>query len=126
MSRSRSWLRPAVVAVSLLVSLCAGTLAPPHAEGTGDFGCSPIFIGHDERAHYIGAAPSSRHDEAQHCFLCHSLRSFHRVFDKYEQRDGTLRAEPIHAALLVFAGRLEWALAPGRAPPAFIWRVGDR
>ena len=110
-------MQSAGVAVFLLVSLCAGSLAPPHGEGGDDFACSPILVSHDESAHYIGAAPSSRHDDAQHCFLCHSVRSFHRVFDKYEQRDGILRAERLHAAPLVFAGRLEWALAPGRAPP---------
>lgn len=117
MFRAMSWIRRTGVAVALLASLCTGVVALPHAEGLDDVACSPVFVSHDESAHYIGVAPSSPAGEVEHCFLCHSLRSFHPVFDKYELRDGTSRAERLHATLVAGDSRLDWALVPGRAPP---------
>ena len=114
----KSWIQRAGVASLLLVSLCAGRVALPHAGDPDDFASSPVLVTHDERAHYIGSAPASRNAEHQHCFLCHSLRSFCSGFEKYEQRDSALRAERLHAATIVLADRLEWSLVQGRAPPA--------
>jgi hypothetical protein len=118
-SMFRWWpgIQRAGVAVCLLVSFCAGTLALPHAEGAGDAVCRPIVVNHDESAHYVGEAPPLG-AEGQHCFLCHSLRVSYRVFDKYEQRNTNHSVERLHGSHLVFAGRLEWSIAPGRAPPA--------
>jgi len=112
-----TWVRRTGVAVALLVSLCTGTVALPHAVGFEDSACGRILVSHDESAHYIGPARSSAHTDGQHCFLCHSLRSFCPFFEKYEQRDGALRAERPHAAPVAVASSLEWSLAPGRAPP---------
>jgi hypothetical protein len=106
------------VAFCLLVSLSTGTRALPHASDPDDFACSPILVNHDESAHYVGAAPSSPVTDTQHCFLCHSLRSFFSAFEKYEQRDGAPRVERLHAPPLASAARLEWSLVLGRAPPA--------
>ena len=117
MFRAKSWIQRAGVAAALLVSLCAGTTALPHAEGVDDFACSPIPVAHDENAHHIGAAPSAIESHAQHCFLCHSLRSVFPVFDKYEQRDSIVRAERLHVAPVAVASRLAWSLVLGRAPP---------
>ncbi len=114
---AKSWIQRAGVALLLLASLCTGSVAPPHAEELADFVCSPILVNHDENAHYVGAAPTSRAVDGQHCFLCHSLRSFYLGFEKFEQRDSTLSAEQLHAAPVAFADCLDWSLAPGRAPP---------
>jgi hypothetical protein len=116
--RPKAWIGRAAVAVFLLTSLCAGALALPHDEGLDDFACAPVFVSHDESAHYIGDASSSSTEDAQHCFLCHSLRSFCSVYEKYEQRDDPAHTEHPHAASVAVVGRLEWSLTPGRAPPA--------
>jgi hypothetical protein len=118
MFRAKSWVLRAGVAGLLLVSLCAGTVAPPHAEGLDDFACAPIFVSHDESAHYIGEAPTSSGVAEQHCFLCHSLRSFYPRLDQFVQYDGALHTEQLHTAPFAFADRLNWSLVPGRAPPA--------
>ncbi len=120
MFHTTSWIRRAGVAVFLLASLCTGTVALPHADGLDDFACSPVLVSlvnHDESAHYFGSAPFSRDSDGPHCFLCHSLRSFHPAFEKYQQRHISFRAERLHAAVVAFAECLEWSLAPGRAPP---------
>jgi len=116
MFRANSWRQRAGVAVLLLVSLCAGRVALPHAEDPDASG--PVLVNHDESAHYIGSAPTSSDADHPHCFLCHSLRSFCSGFEKYEQRESAVRAERLHPAAIVFADRLEWSLVPGRAPPA--------
>ena len=124
MFRAGSWIRRVGVALLVLASLCAGTVALPHAEGQDDFACSAVLVSlvslvsHDQSAHHFRAAPSSRDTDGEHCFLCHSLRSFHPAFEKYQQRYRAVRAERLHATLVAIADRLEWSLAPGRAPPA--------
>ncbi len=118
MFRAKSWFQRAGVAVSLLISLCAGSVAPPHIEDLDDIACRPILVNHDESAHYIGAASPSSEVEGEHCFLCHSFRSVYPAFEKFVQHDGALRAEQPHAAPFAFADRLDWSLVPGRAPPA--------
>jgi hypothetical protein len=117
MSRARWWIRRAGVTVFLIGSLCAGMVAPPHAEGLDDFACSLAAVNHDQSAHYIGSAPPSSDPDTQHCFLCHSLRSFSSALDRFEQRIATPKVERLHAALVALADDSEWALLPGRAPP---------
>jgi hypothetical protein len=117
MFRAQSWIRRSGMAVVVLASLCAGTVALPHAEGLDDFACSPVPVSHDERAHSIGAASTSRESDGQHCFLCHSLRSFHTPLERSPQRHRAVRAERLHATPFALAERLDWPLAPGRAPP---------
>lgn len=116
--RGNAWIRRASVAVFLLASLCTGVVAVPHADGLDDVACSPVFVAHDASAHYIGDASSSPARDAQHCLLCHSLRSCCSIFEKYELRDGPLHVERPSAAPVAFVGHLEWSLTPGRAPPA--------
>ena len=106
------------VAAVLLLSLCAGTFVLPHTDHFDDAACSPIFVNHDESAHYIGAARPPSNADGQHCLLCHSFRSFYPGFEKSIQRDGLIRAEHLHLARVVFAEDLDWSLVPGRAPPA--------
>jgi hypothetical protein len=118
MFRARSWVLRAGVTALLLVSLCAGTVALPHAEGLDDFACAPILVSHDESAHHISEAPASSDVDRQHCFLCHSLRSFYPGLDEFVQHDGALYTEQLHTAPFSFADRLNWSLVPGRAPPA--------
>jgi hypothetical protein len=114
--RHKSRVQRAGVAIALLVSLCAGTFTRSHADDA-DFACNPVPVAHDERAHYIGADPTPAPSHADHCFLCHSLRSFHSAFDKFEHHDNAPRVERLHAAQVDRAGVVEWTLVPGRAPP---------
>jgi hypothetical protein len=118
MFRSPSWIRHAGVALLLLASLGAGTIALPHADGPDDAVCSPIPVAHDESAHYVGADATPSPAESDHCFLCHSLRSFHPAFDKFEQHHHTPSTERLHLAPIDRASAVAWTLVPGRAPPA--------
>jgi hypothetical protein len=118
MFRARSSFQRARISVVLLVALCAGPVTLPHAEGPDDSACRPVLVSHDESAHFIGAAPSTSETDSQHCYLCHSARSFSSLFEKHEQRDRALGAERLHAAPVALADRLEWSLVLGRAPPA--------
>src|SRR5918992_1259411 len=117
MYSARLWAQRAGVATLVAVSLLAGTIALPHSDGPDDFVCIPIVVNHDESAHFIGGAPPASAADTDHCFLCHSVRSFFSAFEKYEQREGAPRIERLHASPMVVAGRLEWSLASGRAPP---------
>ena len=111
-------MRRVVVVVVMLASLVAGTATVPHTEDPDDVACSPVAVSHNESAHHVAAAPASPDGDAQHCFLCHSLRSFHSVFSKFEHRDDVQRPERLHANPVGVTGRVEWTLVPGRAPPA--------
>lgn len=118
MFRHRPWSHRAGIAVILLASLLLSTGALPHAESFDDIACSPLPVSHDQDAHHIGAGRTSSHSDAQHCFVCHSLRSFHAGFDTFEHRAEAQRPERLHAAPIDAITRVEWALVPGRAPPA--------
>jgi hypothetical protein len=117
MFRGPSWIQRAGVALLLLASLGAGIIALPHADNA-DAACSPIAVAHDESAHYIGADSTPAPGESDHCFLCHSLRSFYPAFDKFQQHDRALRTERLHLAPIDRARVVAWTLVPGRAPPA--------
>ena len=112
---SRSWIQRAGVVFMLLASLTAGSIALPHANA--DIACSPVFTSHDESAHQIGADPTPAPAESEHCFLCHSLRSFYPAFDKFEHHYVGPRAERLHVAAVDRARIVAWVLIPGRAPP---------
>ena len=117
MFRGSSWIRRAGVALLLLASLGASTIALPHADGPDDAACNPVAVAHDESAHYIGAGATPAPAEADHCFLCHSLRSFYPAFDKFEQHHYEPRTERLHVAPIACARLVAWTLVPGRAPP---------
>jgi hypothetical protein len=117
MFRDRSWARRAGVALALVMSLCVATSLPPHGDGADDFACAPVLVAHDESAHYIAADPAPAQGEADHCFLCHSLRSFHSVFDRFVHQDHAPRIELLHAAQIDHPALVDWTLVPGRAPP---------
>jgi hypothetical protein len=117
MFRGMSWVRRAGVAVALLVSLCASTASLPHTNGTDDIACNPVAVAHDASAHGIRSATTPSPTEADHCFLCHSLRSFYSAFDRFEHHDHTPHAERLHAAQVDRSGLVAWTLVPGRAPP---------
>ncbi len=118
MFRGSSWIRRAGVALLLLASLGSGSVALPHADGADDIACSPIAIAHDESAHSIAADSTRAPAEADHCFLCHSLRSFSPPFDKFKQHHLTPRTERLHVARVDRASAVAWTLGPERAPPA--------
>jgi hypothetical protein len=117
MFRGPSWIQRAGVALLLLASLGAGSFAPPH-EDEADVACIPVAVAHDESAHYIGADPTPAPADADHCFLCHSLRSFYPAFDKFEQHHYAPRTERLHLAPIDRDSVVAWTLVPGRAPPA--------
>lgn len=117
MFRDKSCARRACVALWLAVSLCAGTVLAPHADGADDIACNPVLVTHDASAHYIAADPAPAQGDADHCLLCHSLRSFHSFFDKFDDHDSAPRIEQLHAAQIDHPALVEWALVPGRAPP---------
>lgn len=116
MFRGPSWVQRAGVALLLLASLSAGGFALPHTDRP-DTDCSPLPAAHDESAHHIGADSTPAPAEADHCFLCHSLRSFYPPFDKFEQHHYTHRAERLHLAPIDRDSVVAWTLVPGRAPP---------
>ena len=117
MFRDKSWAHRAGVALTLLVSLLAGTTSLPHAEDAADFECNPIPVAHDESAHYVGADPAPAQSDADHCFLCHAARSFYSAFDTFAPYDNTPHAEHLQAAQIDRPELVEWTLVPGRAPP---------
>lgn len=117
MVRSRSWIGRAGIVFLLLASLSAGTIALPHA-GDRDAACAPVAVAHDESAHHIGANQTQSPRDAEHCFLCHSLRSFYPAFDRFEQHHYGPRAERLHIVPIDRALHVAWSLVPGRAPPA--------
>ena len=116
MFRGPLWIRRAGVALLLMASLGAGAVAPPHVDDC-DADCSPVAVAHDESAHHIQAASSRTPIDGDHCFLCHSLRSFLSAFDKYEHHYDGPRAERLHIAPVDRALIVAWTLVPGRAPP---------
>ena len=116
MFRGQSWIRRGGVALMLLASLGAGSIALPHADDP-DVACSPILVAHDESAHHIGPGPKLAAAETDHCFLCHSLRSFYPAFEKFEHHHHGPRAERLHIAPIDRARHSAWTLVPGRAPP---------
>lgn len=118
MFRGPLWCRRVAIALLLLASFGAGTFALPHEDGAGDAACSPIAAAHDESAHYVAPDPAPAPAGADHCFLCHSPRSFYPAFDKFEQHDYSLRAERLYLAPFDSASIVAWSLVPGRAPPA--------
>jgi hypothetical protein len=109
-------MRRATAALMLVATLSASGLALPHS-GERDADCNPILVAHDASAHRIrpDAKPAATH--AEHCVICHSLRSFYPAFDTFEQAHDALSAEPLHIAQIDRARLLAWTLVPGRAPP---------
>ena len=113
-----SWIRRAGVVMLLLASLGIASVAPPHANGADDIACNPVAAAHDQTAHSIGAASTPVPAEGDHCFLCHSFRSFYPAFGKFEPHHSTPRTERLHPAPIKRASVVAWTLVPGRAPPA--------
>lgn len=116
MFRGRSWIRRAGVTLLLLASLGGSTIALPHDDAR-DAECNTIAVVHDERAHSVTAAPDRGPLDGDHCFLCHSLRTFYPAFGKFEHHHYQPRAERLHVAPLDRAVIVAWTLVPGRAPP---------
>lgn len=108
----------AAIALVLLAAVAAGTGALPHDPGSDDVECRNVLLAHDESAHYIGAARTATHDDADHCYLCHSFRSVHPADDRFDDRREGRDSVRLHIVQAGVAGRLEWSLLPGRAPPA--------
>src|SRR5688572_665806 len=117
MFRREGQIRHIGIALLLLVSLAAGSIALPHDDDS-DVACSPILVAHDESAHHVGSDPATSPAESGHCFLCHSLRSYYPAFDKFEHHYHGPSAERLHVASLDRAHLAAWAFVPGRAPPA--------
>jgi hypothetical protein len=113
--------RKGLIAVLVLLSLFAGTVPGRHLDALGDPDCLPLFAGHNESAHHFSAVSSSRTDSAEHCFLCHSLRSLHQPHERYQQRDVSAGSEQLYIAGPAVAAYSEWSPTAGRAPPHSIW-----
>ena len=118
MFRRAFWIQRAGIALFLVASLAAGSIALPHADEAADTQCTPVMVAHDESAHYIGAAHTPSPGHAGHCFLCHSLRTFYPTFIRFQQHHDTPLTERLHLAPIDRASIGEWTLVPGRAPPA--------
>ncbi len=118
MSRVKPWVHRAGVAIALLVCLLASTASLPHSDGPDDIACNPVAVAHDASAHGVRPDTTRSRTAADHCFLCHSLRSFYSAFDTFEHYDNTPHAERLHAAQVDRPGLFAWTLVPGRAPPA--------
>ncbi len=103
--------------MALFAALCGSAIPIPHAEGIDDPVCSPIPVAHDESAHYVGADSAPDEVHADHCFVCHTLRSFHSAFDTFASHDNASQAERLHLSHIDRARLVEWTLVPGRAPP---------
>jgi hypothetical protein len=117
MFRERSWIRRASVVIALLASFGAGMVSRPHTDGADDPACSPVVVAHDARAHHFAANPAPEQQHTDHCFLCHSLRSFHPAFEEFELYAPAPRAQHLQAASIRRVSTVEWTLVPGRAPP---------
>jgi hypothetical protein len=117
MFRARSWAHRAGIALTLVVSLLSGTASLPHAESADDLECNPIPVAHDEAAHYVGPDSVPAEADADHCFLCHAVRSFYSAFDRFEHYDNSPHAGHLQAAQIDRPELVEWTLVPGRAPP---------
>jgi hypothetical protein len=116
MFRGQSCIRSAAAALMLIATLSAGSLAPPHSDER-DADCNPILVAHDASAHHIGPGATPPAAETEHCFLCHSLRSFYPAFDKFEQSHYAPRIERLHIVPIDRARLQAGTIAPGRAPP---------
>ncbi len=114
----RSWVYRAGVAVALVVALGASALSLPHGGGADDSACNPVAVAHDPSAHHVGPGRTLQQSDADHCFICHTLRSFCSSFDKFDHHDPTPRIQPLHAAQVDHPALVAWTLVPGRAPPA--------
>jgi|SRR5215203_4320936 len=117
MFRCQSWFRRAGIAFLLLASMGASSLGL-HFVADRDVACNPIVVAHNASAHYIGVDATPDAAGAEHCFLCHALRSFHPAFDRFEQAHYAPQAERLQIARIDNARRLSWTVVPGRAPPA--------
>jgi hypothetical protein len=117
MFRARSWFRKGGVAIAVFLSFGAGMVSLPHKDGADDPAHSAIVVAHDARAHHFAADRALEQDHAGHCFLCHSLRSFHPAFEEFELYVPSLHAQHLQAASIHRASTIAWTLAPGRAPP---------
>jgi hypothetical protein len=104
------------IALLLLASLSSSAITLRHVDDA-DAACSPIPVTHDQTAHAIGADSKTASAAADHCFLCHSLRTFYPAFDKFEHHHYAPRTERPHVAPVDRASAVVWTLAPGRAPP---------
>lgn len=116
MFRGQSWTRRASVALLLLASLAASTTALPH-DAARDADCDVVAVAHDARAHSIAPGQPRGLVDGDHCFLCHSLRTFYSAFDTFEHHHYAPSAERLHTSPLNRAAIVAWTLVSGRAPP---------
>ena len=115
--RETSLMRRAGIAVALVLSLLSGVVSLAHIDGADDPACNVIAVAHDASAHSIRPATTRPDNDSEHCFLCHSLRSFQPSFNQFHQQDNTPHAERLYAAQIDRPELVEWTLVPGRAPP---------
>lgn len=112
----QTWFRRAGIGLMLLASMVASSLGL-HYAAERDVACSPVLVAHDASAHSIGTGANPDTAAPEHCFLCHSLRTFHPAFDSFDQPHHAPRAERLQVARVDSARLLAWTLVPGRAPP---------
>lgn len=105
------------LAAVLAAVVVGGALDWGHA-GADDPNCSPVLVLHDHAAHRFNATPSNATQPSDHCYLCHSLRTFHASLTS----GGARVAAPSPITLrrqgeVVTAGTIFCVAVSSRAPP---------
>ena len=103
---------------TFLALLVCGTALDWAHPGGDDPDCNPTFVVHKHNAHRFGSQTTQSSPEG-HCFICHSLRSFHSA----RTARGIRPAPPQVVASVALIGRIDVlsghaAAAVSRGPPA--------
>lgn len=113
MFRGRPWTRRTGFLL-LIAALFSGTVVRPHLD---DPACISAAVVHDESAHRLTAGTERTDAETDHCFLCHTFRSFHPPSDRFGQRDVVRESERLHVRHIRASERVAWSVVGERAPP---------
>jgi hypothetical protein len=99
----------------LVVALFSGAIVRPHVD---DPACVSAAVLHDESAHRITAAADRADVDGEHCFLCHTFRSFHPPSDRFGERHAVCDSESLHVRQIRAFERMAWSVVGERGPPA--------
>ena len=106
------------LAAVLAVVVCGGALDWGHTGGD-DPNCNPVPVYHDHAAHRFAAAPAHSSPQADHCYVCHSLRLLHTTLVARGARAIlTVHSTPFHQANGLSASGPVSLARSSRAPPA--------
>jgi hypothetical protein len=113
MFRGQPWTRRTGFLL-LIVALFSGTVVRPHVD---DPACASAAVLHDESAHRLTAGTERANADGDHCFLCHTFRSYHPPSDRFGQRDAVRESERLHVRQVRTSERAAWSAVAERAPP---------